>query len=79
MFLTEYCPIQISNWTAYDITGVTVVNQTKFFHERFANDELRLQNFRTYYVVVEMVDAINRTLRGKSDGVMMVIQPPRPG
>ena len=79
MKIDQPCPIQEAYWWAYDLLGNEVVNQTEFYKDRFANDELRLVNFHTYYTVVEMRDAINRTLKAKSDGVLTFTQPPRPG
>ena len=70
------CPVQFAQWSAYDIMGNIIINKTQFYNNRYTNDELQLQNFRTYYTLVEMIDAINRTWYGKSDGFMTVIQPP---
>ena len=70
----EYpCPVQYSTWQAFDILGNRITNSTEFYNLRFTNDELILANFYTYYTTVELVDVINRTWFGKSDGVMTVI------
>ena len=52
---------------------------TEFYSNRFANDELLLENMQTFYVSVEIMDALNRTFRGRSNGVTIYIQPPAPG
>ena len=63
----------------YDLLDNEVVPPTEFAGERFANDELQLTNRRTYYTLVEIRDAINRTVRGRSDGVTVMIDAPVPG
>ena len=73
------CPVRSATWQAFDIHGNQIVNETEFFGLRFTNDELSLINMRTYVTRVELVDVINRTWRGQSDGVMAIVEPPEPG
>ena len=60
------------------MTGKEIVAPTEFYGKRFANDELLLTNRFTYYVRVEVKDAINRTARARSNGVTVMIDPPPP-
>ena len=55
------------------------MENAQFFNGRFANDELPLENMQTYFVEVEVMDALNRTFHGRSNGVTTYIQPPDPG
>ena len=73
------CPVRSATWQAFDIHGNQIVNETELFGLRFTNDELSLVNMRTYVTRVELVDVINRTWRGQSDGVMAIVEPPEPG
>ena len=76
----EYpCPVQYATWSAYDLSNNQITNWTEFYNLRFTNDELHLENFRTYYSLVQVVDAINRTWLGRSNGFMTAIQPPELG
>ena len=73
------CPVRSATWQVFDIHGNQIVNETEFFGLRFTNDELLLINMRTYVTRVEIVDVINRTWRGQSDGVMAIVEPPEAG
>ena len=73
------CPIIQCQWHIEDITGRRITNATVCYNNEFQNDELQLENFHTYIVFVDAIDAVNRTLKGKSNGVMTVIEPPYPG
>ena len=78
-FLSQPCPIVYGTWSIHDLQGNVIMEDTEFYNGRFANDELQLENMRTYVVHVEVLDALNRTLRGRSNGVTIYIQPPAPG
>ena len=77
--MTQGCPTTYGIWTGYDLLDKKVTDAAEFYHNQFANDELQLINMRTYYVEVEVQDAINRTFRARSNGVTIRIDPPAPG
>ena len=77
--MSQPCPLIYGAWSIRDLEGDVIMEATQFFNDRFANDELRLTNMKTYYVELEIIDAINRTFRGRSNGVTIFIQPPEPG
>lgn len=77
--MNYYCPITQATWSAHTLDDDAIVNQTDMTGPRFQNDELQLENMKTYYTVVELVDAINRTYFAKSDGFLTLIEPPNPG
>ena len=77
--MSQPCPIIYGTLTVKDLLGETIMEESVFYHNRFSNDELHLTNMKTYYIEVEFMDAINRTFRGRSDGVTVYIQPPEPG
>jgi hypothetical protein len=50
--LSQPCPIIYGVWSVHDLLGNTVMEPQQFFHGRFANDELTLDNMKTFYVEV---------------------------
>lgn len=77
--MSQPCPIIYGIWSIHDLKGNTILEPQEFFNGRFANDELQLENMQTFYVTVEIMDTLNRTMRGRSNGVTIYIQPPNPG
>ncbi|XP_046568758.1 uncharacterized protein LOC124277142 [Haliotis rubra] len=78
---SDPCPVISAEWAVEDITGEIIkgFEQTPGNGHNFYNDELTLENMKTYRVIVRTTDALNRTMIGRSDGVMVKIQPPVPG
>ena len=78
---SQPCPIIKVDWAIEDIAG----NIVKLFEPVpdngfvFYNDELQLENKITYINVIRVVDAMNRTHVGHSDGISVQIQSPNPG
>ena len=72
------CPILKSEWAIVDLTGEIIQNYTSIPGNDFFlyNDKLNLKNNVLYIIKVKITDALNRTKIGKSDGVIVRIQPP---
>ncbi|XP_046375524.2 uncharacterized protein LOC124148470 [Haliotis rufescens] len=78
---SDPCPVLSAEWAVEDITGELIkeFEHTPGNGHNFYNDELTLGYMKTYRVIVRTTDALNRTMEGRSDGVMVKIKPPVPG
>ena len=78
---TQPCPALKVEWAVEDIAGkvVKTFGPILLKDPYFYNDELIFENMKTYINVIRVVDALNRTRIGRSNGVSVQIQPPYPG
>ncbi|XP_013400547.1 uncharacterized protein LOC106166509 [Lingula anatina] len=75
------CPLQEVLWSVVRVDGVVIKppSLVPSSDQFLIIDGVDLENDKTYYSVVTVVDAINRTQTARSDGFTVNIEPPFPG
>ena len=78
---SQPCPALNVEWAVEDIGGKVVKSFASVPDKdsHFYNDQLLLENMKTYINVIRVVDSLNRTRIGRSNGISVQIQPPYPG
>ena len=75
---SDQCPVLSAEWSVLELGGKTITNFTAIPDngQRFFNDIVHLENFKTYVSFVRITDALNRTITEFSDGVTVIIRQP---
>ncbi|XP_013394005.1 uncharacterized protein LOC106161555, partial [Lingula anatina] len=75
------CPLQEVLWSVVRVDGVVIKPPSRVppSDHYLINDETDLENDKTYYSIVTIVDVINRTQTARSNGFTVKIEPPIPG
>ena len=76
---SDPCHIVSSEWAIEDLLGNRIQDYIPIKGTSFYNDELVLTNGFTYFNIIRVIDALNRTRISRSDGIAIRIQPPHLG
>lgn len=77
---SDPCPVLSAEWSVKELGGKDIIGfeaiPDKSLH--FYNDDLHLQNFKTYVNYVRITDALKRTVTAYSDGITVLARLPDP-
>ncbi|XP_069134676.1 uncharacterized protein [Argopecten irradians] len=78
---SDTCPIEMVQWKIEDLLGNVIKDYEDVVEnaQTFYSDEFSLKKEFTYFNIIKVRDALNRTFTSVSDGVTVRIQPPDPG
>nr|KAG5694401.1 hypothetical protein BaRGS_002255 [Batillaria attramentaria] len=77
---SDPCPVLSTEWSVREISGdiVTDFSSVPGNGHKLYNDDLDLENLKTYLNYVRVTDALNRTFVAFSDGITVMLQRPDP-
>nr|KAG5704401.1 hypothetical protein BaRGS_031107 [Batillaria attramentaria] len=75
---SDPCPVLSVEWSLTELGGKTVFEFSEIpgNGRQFYNDDLHLENLKTYVNHIRIKDALNRTFTAFSDGITMLLRSP---